>query len=380
MPVTESNAQLPATINNHAHSRQRLWPLWILAFLAFLAAIALGLWSWQQWHNTEAMQQSITNLKQQTAQLDQSYGEAGNQRSQRLQALEDKLTGQRELIATQQRQIDHNARELLEAGNRTRTDWLLAEAEYLLRIANQRLMIEKDIRGALAALKSADQVLNESDDIGVYPVRQQLATEMLALKNLTGVDRTGLHLTLEAAIDSIQQLTDNALASDRMASTLAQSQSEPSAATEAASNWWIEAWNNAKSTLSQVVVVRRLNEPVKPLMSPEQSAFARQSLQLMLEEAELGVLQGHQELYSRALIKASKAIDTWYDSSNPTIIALSDTLEELASQNIDPDLPDISRSLQLLKSRLAGRLNNNGENTDGSPADNSADNSEGDAA
>jgi uroporphyrin-3 C-methyltransferase len=100
----------------------------------------------------------------------------------------------------------------------------------------------------------------------------------------------------------------------------------------------------------------------------------------MLEEAELGVLQGHQELYSRALIKASKAIDTWYDSSNPTIIALSDTLEELASQNIDPDLPDISRSLQLLKSRLAGRLNNNGENTDGSPADNSADNSEGDAA
>lgn len=378
--MTESNAQLPATINNHAHSRQRLWPLWILAFLAFLAAIALGLWSWQQWHNTEAMQQSITNLKQQTAQLDQSYGEAGNQRSQRLQALEDKLTGQRELIATQQRQIDHNARELLEAGNRTRTDWLLAEAEYLLRIANQRLMIEKDIRGALAALKSADQVLNESDDIGVYPVRQQLATEMLALKNLTGVDRTGLHLTLEAAIDSIQQLTDNALASDRMASTLAQSQSEPSAATEAASNWWIEAWNNAKSTLSQVVVVRRLNEPVKPLMSPEQSAFARQSLQLMLEEAELGVLQGHQELYSRALIKASKAIDTWYDSSNPTIIALSDTLEELASQNIDPDLPDISRSLQLLKSRLAGRLNNNGENTDGSPADNSADNSEGDAA
>lgn len=375
--MTESNAQLPATINNQPRSRQRLWPLWILAFLAFLAAIALGLWSWQQWHNTQAMQQSITNLKQETAQLDQLYGQTGNQRSQRLQALEGKLTGQRELIATQQRQIDHNARELLEAGNRTRTDWLLAEAEYLLRIANQRLMIEKDIRGALAALKSADQVLNESDDIGVYPVRQQLAKEILALKSLTDVDRTGLYLTLEAAIDSIQQLTDNALASDRMASTLAQSQSEPSADTAAGSSkWWIDAWNSAKSTLSQVVVVRRLDEPVKPLLSPEQSAYARLSLQLMLEEAELGVLQGHQELYSRSLLKASKAIDTWYDSSNPTIIALSDTLEELASQNIDPDLPDISRSLQLLKSRLAGRLNNNGENTDG----NQADNSEGDDA
>jgi uroporphyrin-3 C-methyltransferase len=76
-------------------------------------------------------------------------------------------------------------------------------------------------------------------------------------------------------------------------------------------------------------------------------------------------------LYTRALTKASNAIDTWYDSSNPRIIALSVTLEELASQNIDPDLPDISRSLQLLKSRLAGRLNSDEGNTSDDPADSS---------
>jgi len=110
-----------------------------------------------------------------------------------------------------------------------------------------------------------------------------------------------------------------------------------------------------------VVVVRRLDEPVKPLLSPEQSAYARLNLQLMLEEAELAVLQGHQQLYTRSLAKASKAIDSWYDSSNPKILALADTLEELAGKNIDPRLPDISGSLQLLKSRLAGRLNTDDE-------------------
>lgn len=363
--MTESNAQLPATISKQPRTRQRLWPLWIVAVLAFIAAIVLGLWSWQQWHNTQIMRQAITNLQQETTELDQQYGASGSQRNERLQSLEDKLTGQRELIATQQRQIDHNARELLEAGNRTRTDWLLAEAEYLLRIANQRLLIEKDIRGALAALDSADEVLNESDDIGVYPVRQQLAKEILTLKGLTGVDRTGLYLTLEAAIESIQQLTDNALASDRMASTLAQSQALSNEGTTTVGTWWNDAWNNAKSTLSQVVVVRRLDDTVKPLLSPEQSAYARLNLQLMLEEAELAVLQGHQEMYSRSLAKASAAIDNWYDSSNPNIMALSDTLEELAGQNIDPELPDISRSLQLLKSRLAGRFDNSRESPDG---------------
>lgn len=373
--MTESKTQLPATINNPPATRQRLWPLWILAVLAFIAAIALGLWSWQQWHATQALQQSITSLQQETAQLEQLYGDTGNQRSQRLQALEDKLASQREMIATQQRQIDHNARELLEAGNRTRTDWLLAEAEYLLRIANQRLMIEKDIRGAIAALNSADEVLNESDDIGVYPVRQQLAKEIMTLKGLNNVDRTGLYLTLEAAIGSISELTDNALASDRLASTLAQSQDDTPAQTSEAGSWWMDAWNNAKSTLSQVVVVRRLDEPVKPMLSPEQSAYARLNLQLMLEEAELAVLQGRQELYSRSLTKASNAIDTWYDSTNPKIVALSDTLEEMASRNIDPELPDISSSLQLLKARLAGRLSNDqstDQNTGNGQPDSSA--------
>jgi uroporphyrin-3 C-methyltransferase len=363
MPVTESNAQLPATINKQP-TRQRLWPLWILALLALLAAIVLGLWSWQHWNNTQVMQQSINALEQETAQLERQYGQSGNQHSQRLQALEAKLASQRELIATQQRQIDHNARELLEAGNRTRTDWLLAEAEYLLRVANQRLMIEKDIRGALAALRSADEVLTETDDIGVYPVREQLAREIMMLKSLTDVDRTGLYLTLEAAIESIQQLTESALASDRLATTLAQSQSDSSTATTADSNWWMEAWDSARETLSRVVVVRRLDEPVKPMLSPEQSAYVRLNLQLMLEEAELAVLRGHQEMYSSSLTKASKAINTWYDSTNPKIIALSDTLEELAGRNIDPELPDISKSLQLLKGRLAGRLNSDSDQSD----------------
>ncbi|MDI9246488.1 uroporphyrinogen-III C-methyltransferase [Marinobacter sp. CHS3-4] len=384
MPVTESKAQLPATIEQNKPTRPRLWPLWILVVLAFAAVTALGLWSWQQWHNTQAMQQTISTLQEDTRQLEQQYGRTGDQRSQRIQALEDKLAKQRDLIATQQRQIDHNARELLEAGNRTRTDWLLAEAEYLLRIANQRLMIEKDIRGAMSALESADEVLRESDDIGVYPVREQLSKELMTLKGLTDVDRTGLYLTLEAAIDSIHQLTDDALASDRLASTLAQSKVDIGG--DAASTWWGEAWSGVKSTLAQVVVVRRLDEPVKPLLSPEQSAYARLNLQLMLEEAGLAVLRGNQALYTRALTKASNAIDTWYDSSNPKIIALSDTLQELSGRNIDPELPDISGSLQLLKARLSGRLNTGGDNnesasdTEGSSRGENASQTEGDGA
>lgn len=362
--MTESKAQLPAPIARPQQTRQRLWPLWIITLLALALAITLALWSWQQWNNYQSLQQSITSLESDTEQLDRMYGQTGSEQSQRLQALEEKLSEQRELIATQQRQIDHNARELLEAGNRTRTDWLLAEAEYLLRVANQRLMIEKDIRGALAALESGDEVLAESDDIGVYPVRQQVAREILALKGIADVDRTGLYLKLEAAIDSIHQLTDDALVNDRAPGFVTAANDSTTGNSDSVPGLMAEGWNKVKHTLSQVVVVRRLDEQVKPLLSPEQSAYARLNLQLMLEEAEMAVLRGHQELYSRALTKASNAITDWYDSSNTRIIALSQTLDELSEKNVDPELPDISRSLELLKARLAGRLDNSEEDTE----------------
>ena len=360
--MTETTNQLPATVSKEPPARQKLWPVWLVAILALIIAIALALWSWQQWNNHQAVMQTLQSLKQDTAQLEDLYGDRGSQQSQRLQSLEEKLASQRELIATQQRQIDHNARELLEAGNRTRTDWLLAEAEYLLRIANQRLMIEKDIRGAMSALEAADEVLNESDDIGVYPVRQQLAREILALKGLTGVDRTGLYLTLEAAIDSIHQLTDQALISENAPGFVVSAAEGESAGTGEEPGAVVQAWNKVKATLMQVVVVRRMDEPVKPLLSPDQSAYARLNLQLMLEEAEMAVLRGNQPLYERALTKARTTIDDWYNASNPRVTALSDTLAELAGKNVDPELPDISQSLDLLKERLAGRLNANNDN------------------
>lgn len=372
--MTDTTNQLPAPVSKEPPARQKLWPIWLVAIIALIIAIVLALWSWQQWNNHQAVMQTLQNLQQDTSQLENLYGDRGSQQTQRLQSLEGKLASQRELIATQQRQIDHNARELLEAGNRTRTDWLLAEAEYLLRIANQRLMVEKDIRGAMSALEAADEVLAESDDIGVYPVRQQLAREVMALKGLTDVDRTGLYLKLEATIDSIHQLTDQALVSENAPGFIAST--DPQEEADGEPGPIAEAWNKVKSTLMQVVVVRRMDEPVKPLLSPDQSAYARLNLQLMLEEAEMAVLRGNQPLYERALAKARSTIEDWYNASNPRVAALSETLAELAQNNVDPELPDISQSLNLLKERLAGRLNaNNDEGEDNAGNGNGGDDS-----
>jgi len=352
--VTESTAQLPATIPPPQAPRPRLWPLWLLTVLALVLAIVLGLGGWQLWQSQQALSQSVESLQQDTQRLQRESENEGSEQADRLNQLASQLDSQQEKLATQQRQIDHNARELLEAGNRTRTDWLLAEAEYLLRIAKQRLLTEKDIRGALATLQAADDVLRESDDIGVYAVREQLAKEILALQSIRHVDRTGLYLQLEAAIDGIRNLTDTALSGERPP----QFPSRPARTESDEGNPLAKAWQQTRETLAGIVTIRRLDEPVKPLLSPDQSAYARLNLQLMLEEAELAVLRGNQTLYDRALAKALDTMADWYDDSDERVIALRDSLTALQNRNIDPTLPDVSDSLRLLKSRLENRQGN----------------------
>jgi uroporphyrin-3 C-methyltransferase len=365
MPVTDTQKQLPAPIAQQQQPEQtRAWPLWLISIIALVLVLLLALWNWQQWNNSQASQQVLKDLQQETVQLDSRYVERGSQQARRLQSLTDAVTAQQELMTTLQRQIDHNATTLLEAGNRTRTDWLLAEAEYLLRVANQRLLIEKDIKGAASALQAADDVLAESDDIGVYPARQQLALEVLALKSVVAVDRTGLYLQLEAAIDSVHQLTDQTLIHDNAPGFMLSA--DASNVDVGESSAAVRAWQSFTRTLKQVVVVRRLDEQVKPLLSPDQSAYVRLNLQLMLEEAELAVLRGNQTLYQKSLEKAQTTMQEWYNADNARVGALADTLGELASRNVDPELPDISRSLGLLKQRVSGRGANNYDDQDAS--------------
>ncbi|ENO14699.2 hypothetical protein J057_05091 [Marinobacter nanhaiticus D15-8W] len=331
----------------------------------------MGLWSWHQWQQQQSLRQTISHLQSTTDSLDRNYSQTGSQLDSRLQSLQGELNEQQQLVADMRRQIDHNAQALLDAGNRDRTDWLLAEAEYLLRIANQRLQVEQDIDGALSALQAADEVLNETDDPGTYPVRKQVAKEIMALRSIEDVDQTGLYLELEAAIDAINNLTDEALAALDTSTENDESATRENPGEEG--NTLARGWSQIKSTLNEAIAIRRLDEPVKPLLSPQQSVYARLNMRLMLEEAQLALLRGNQTLYERALTKARDWLDTWYDGSHAPVRALRERLAELSQMDINPQLPDVSQSLNLLKARLEGRLNaTSGETTPTGNSNNSA--------
>jgi Uncharacterized enzyme of heme biosynthesis len=349
--VSDNNQKLPAISETAGAMPQnpRLWPVWLVLILVVLLIGALAFGLWEQYRQQQSLQDRFQQLSQQTSEVRESQSSLVGSRQERLNQFASQLEKQRETIEqqreklnTQERQIEHNARSLLGLGKRTRTDWLLAEAEYLLRLANQRLQMERDHRGALRILETADEILAETDEAGVYPVRQQLAREILALRTLEPVDRTGLYLQLEAAMGMASELDSEQLFTADQTGSQSPANAGNQQTTE---DGWRVVWQRVLNTLNQMVIIRRLDEPAQAMLSPQQSAQARLHLQLMFEQAAVALLQEDQSTYRRALRRAENWLDQWYDADDKRVETLQQLIDDAAEQRIRVTLPDISESL-----------------------------------
>ncbi|MFD2230352.1 uroporphyrinogen-III C-methyltransferase [Alkalimarinus sediminis] len=353
--TNEKQPQLPVPVT--PPSKVRLWPLWLVIIILITALVSLAAYGWL----------NIKEVEQLKFQLDY-ITKGDDSKSQTVQQLKSQVDKQNsdllaqsrtvsDQLATLRRQTEHNARQLSQVGGQSRTDWLLAEAEYLMRLANQRLNMERDAAGAEAILNAANSVLAESDDPGLYAIRQQLSKDIIALQRVSKIDREGIYLQLEALIDLIAKLDQShyqarhneATAAANSSAEIAEEQSELVTSDGA----FTHMLKDALDELKQLVVIRRLDEAVEPLLAPDQVYYLQQNLRLMIEQAELALLDRNQPMYQRNLTKAEQWINTYFSQNKDDTALLLSTLERLKALQIDPELPDISQSLQLLKKRVA---------------------------
>ncbi|OZG74639.1 heme biosynthesis protein [Hahella sp. CCB-MM4] len=323
----------------------RVWPLW-LGMLVLLVALVLACgWFWMQlqsWNNKVdlAMEQSQSGTTMMN-QVSQRYETKFSQ-------LDSSLQRQTSQLEEVRNQLDQTARRILTVGETGRTDWLLAEAEYLLRLGNQRLHMERDYVGSLAILQAADQVLAETKEAAVFPVRKALASEIVSLEAVADVDRQGIYLKLEALIEQIEGLDQRLFFQDAPLLTETATEADRE---EEEGTWYDRALNSVKK-LDRYFAIRFPEDPVKPLMAPDQIYYLRQNLRLMLEQAELALLDKNQAVYDQSLRKAETWIENYFITNSPVTKAILKNVQELKGHNIDPKLPDITESLHLLKNLL----------------------------
>lgn len=221
---------------------------------------------------------------------------------------------------------------------------MLAEAEYLLRLANQRLLMERETGSALSLLISADKILVTVAEPGLFDVREQLAREVADLRAVAHLDVEGVFVQLAALgeqVEALALLTPEDNTAETAGEEVANQAEENSEG----------VFSSALENFSNMIIVRHRDEPLEPLLTPEQHFYIQQNLRLMLEQAQLALLQRNPGVYTNSLKKAERWVDEYFQL-NANSQALLGTLQELQKVEVDPELPDISNSLGLLKAYL----------------------------
>ena len=227
--------------------------------------------------------------------------------------------------------------QITQAGPPSERKWKLAEVEYLLRVANHRLLMEQDLATARGLLQAADGVLEALDDLVLHPIRAALADEMLALSQSAGADIQGLYLRLDALKRKLESL---ALARPEYRLHLA--------APKAARGPPTGVLDALAAEFRQLLQFRRIDTGVKPLLAPDEAVYLELNLRLMLEQAQLAALRRDQVVFDSSLDSAQEWVRNYLDVDDP---AVQDTLEVLADfrqVQLDVPLPDLSGSLNAL--------------------------------
>ena len=233
------------------------------------------------------------------------------------------------LVAAESSLARVGAREL-----NARGDLDLAEVDYLLRLANERLQLFSDPRSADRALALADAHLAALDNPAYLGVRRAIAAARGEVAAVDLPDDLEIAGQLEAIQDAIPQLPF------RSASPAA-GETEP--AVEA--GWW----EKLKSTLGSLVTVRRSTEEESRRISLQDKDYIRQRLWLQVEVAYLALMRHEQETFDTALQRVGASVAEWFDPDSAEVAAVATSLDTLSDVDLSVSWPDISEPWNTLR-------------------------------
>lgn len=260
---------------------------------------------------------------------------------QAISAEETAIKRQDEWLKRQTEEIEQSMELLYERIGGSSTQWIVAEAEYLMRIANHRLQLEGDSATALVALERADMRLRDTEDPAWTAVREKLAAEMAALKGLKQLDLAGQAAKLSGLISQVDKLKlpHSALEADEQPEVVTKVEKELSFDT-LVNDFWVG--------FKSLIKVRRNDRPMAAMLEPDQSFFLFQNLRLQLEGARVALLQGDQSLFDASLQRVDAWVKEFFDQEHAITKSMLEGVDELRKLKLESEMPDISGSIRML--------------------------------
>lgn len=343
----------PEASSETANRRRRQPPLWSWLLLVVLVILVLAGWgSWRGWQLWQAQQQTQQNqFRTLSAQLEHTRGELKSLRS-RIDAADNRAHQNDQSLTALQGRVDgigHSVDSLgkVIGGGRQRVQ--MDEVEQLLLIANDEVQLVHDPVTARRALTAADNRLAAMDSPRLFDLRKAISQELAALNAVNEPDLTATALSLSQLIEHLPQQPLRAQPQAFKSAAPATAQASTNASTQA-QGWFSRSWHRIGSALGSLFRLRRTDHPIQPMLTAAQAPLVGEVLRLRLDTARTALIDRNTQLYRSELDSAQQWLKRYYRIDDPAVKNGLLQLAQMAALDLNPPLPDISQSLELLRS------------------------------
>ena len=325
----------------------------VLASISIFASIGHYVWQQQQTNtqllslsqqNQQVIQQSQAQLKSNLSaefnrQLQLQHS-ATNQSQQSAQKAHLDSDAQIQRLTTQIQQLEQ------QVSQRQPSDWLIHEAEYLVRVAARTMWLERDTKAAIGLLRDADNRLKELDQPKFLPVRALINEDIESLALMPTLTNQEAVLTLMALNKQVPTLViitpEEALEQAK----------EDISLSDDIGDWQENLAKTWQKFLDDFITVRQRTGIIEPLMTPDQQQHLIQNLSLKVQLVQWAASEQKAEVYQQTLLDIQQWLNEFFDMDLPVNQRFYQAIEQLKQQTIHYDYPSDLRSLAAIKRLL----------------------------
>jgi len=349
------------TNNRNANVSKTAVVALIIALLAIAASAAHYYWSEQQKAqyslqlNAEVKRQLVENQQQIAEKISQNKQIITQQLSQNkqasvteLNALRKNLNQRDSLEKTNAATIAKLQQQMASLGQNQPSDWLLQEAEYLIRVASRSLWLEKDTGTAISLLNDADLRIQELNDPQFLTLRQIIQQDIAKLQLLPKLKTDDVIIKLMALEQQIKQLP---LAIFEIPAI---NESETTLElTNNASDWRENLAKTWRKFTTEFFTITRRTGDVEPLMSPQFQQNLRENLSLKLQTAIWAASKAKSNIYQQALKDTQRWLNDYFDMTTLANQKFLQTIDSLKAATIEVSYPNSLAALKTIRQILS---------------------------
>lgn len=339
--------------------------LWFFIIINLLLLIAVaGASGWYYWTKLRVddgqqqqmqgalmtQQQAISSAESELAKVKSQLNTAVQTQRQNAQLSQQALTDAQDTITALNQRIELLQLELTEIGGRRPSDWLLAEADYLVRMAGRKLWLEGDDRSALMMLAAADARLADLADPSLIPIRQLLAEDMQTLRQLNPTSLTSVALAISGLIPQVENLQVYTHFPEEY-------EPEPEELSESVGDWRENISRSWDAFINKFMRVEYTVTPIKPFISEEGQWLVRQQLEFALMQAKSAAISAQETLYQQSLQRAMALIVNDFDLESTEVQQFSNALQNLIETSVNKPFPAELKAQRALEDKLDTRIN-----------------------